>query len=113
MGRRFESFRAHQDFKYLVDFGRADFRTPGHPAQVKARFLHSCSGGSLLQVLRPVRVRQQSTFLRCTADADALQPWLPFLDAECCPRNKALKTRTNHPMLRVRRSIAYSDRLSP
>lgn len=38
-----------------------------------------------------VLVRRQSTFLRYTADADALQQLLQFLYAECCMRNKALK----------------------
>lgn len=38
-----------------------------------------------------VQVRRESTFLRYTANADALQELLRFLYAECCTRNKALK----------------------
>jgi len=38
-----------------------------------------------------VQVCRESTFLRCTANADALQELLRFLYAECCTRNKALK----------------------
>lgn len=38
-----------------------------------------------------VQVRRESTFLRYTADTDALQQLLRFLYAECCTRNKALK----------------------
>jgi len=38
-----------------------------------------------------VNVRRESTFLRYTANADALQEVLQFLYAECCTRNKALK----------------------
>ena len=38
-----------------------------------------------------VRVSRESTFLRYTADTDALQQLLQFLYAECCTRNKALK----------------------
>src|ERR1700756_5418785 len=38
-----------------------------------------------------VRVRRESTFLRYTADTDALQQLLQFLYAECCTRNKAVK----------------------
>ena len=38
-----------------------------------------------------VQVRRESTFLRYTADCDALQELLQFLYAECCTRNKALK----------------------
>lgn len=38
-----------------------------------------------------VQVRRESTFLRYTANADALQELLQFLYAECCTRNKALK----------------------
>jgi DNA-binding transcriptional ArsR family regulator len=38
-----------------------------------------------------VNVKRESTFLRYTANADALQELLQFLYAECCTRNKALK----------------------
>src|SRR6201988_2457876 len=38
-----------------------------------------------------VQVRRESTFLRYTADTEALQQLLQFLYAECCPRNKAVK----------------------
>lgn len=38
-----------------------------------------------------VQVKRESTFLRYTADTDALQQLLQFLYAECCTRNKALK----------------------
>lgn len=41
-----------------------------------------------------VRVQRESTFLRYTADTDALQQLLGFLYAECCTRNKALKPET-------------------
>jgi ArsR family transcriptional regulator, arsenate/arsenite/antimonite-responsive transcriptional repressor len=37
-----------------------------------------------------VEVRRESTFLRYTADTQALQQLLQFLYAECCTRNKAL-----------------------
>ena len=38
-----------------------------------------------------VQVQRESTFLRYTADTDALQQLLQFLYAECCTHNKALK----------------------
>lgn len=38
-----------------------------------------------------VEVSRESTFLRYTANTDALQELLQFLYAECCTRNKALK----------------------
>jgi DNA-binding transcriptional ArsR family regulator len=38
-----------------------------------------------------VRVRRESTFLRYTADTEALRELLRFLYAECCTRNRALK----------------------
>jgi ArsR family transcriptional regulator len=38
-----------------------------------------------------VNVRRESTFLRCTANTEALQELLGFLYSECCTRNKALK----------------------
>jgi DNA-binding transcriptional ArsR family regulator len=38
-----------------------------------------------------VNARRESTFLRYTANTDALQELLQFLYAECCTRNKAIK----------------------
>lgn len=38
-----------------------------------------------------VQVRRESTFLRYSADTEALQELLQFLYAECCTRNKALR----------------------
>jgi ArsR family transcriptional regulator len=40
-----------------------------------------------------VQVRRESTFLRYTANTEALQELLQFLYAECCTRNKAVKPR--------------------
>jgi DNA-binding transcriptional ArsR family regulator len=37
-----------------------------------------------------VQVRREGTFLRYTANTDALQDLLGFLYAECCSRNKAV-----------------------
>jgi len=41
-----------------------------------------------------VRVRRESTFLRYTANTNALQELLQFLYAECCTRNKAVKPKS-------------------
>ena len=38
-----------------------------------------------------VNVSREGTFLRYTANTEALQELLQFLYAECCTRNKALK----------------------
>jgi ArsR family transcriptional regulator len=38
-----------------------------------------------------VHVQRESTFLRYTANTEALQELLQFLYAECCTRNKAIK----------------------
>ena len=38
-----------------------------------------------------VQVRRESTFLRYTANTEALQDLLQFLYAECCTRNRAVK----------------------
>jgi ArsR family transcriptional regulator, arsenate/arsenite/antimonite-responsive transcriptional repressor len=38
-----------------------------------------------------VHVQRESTFLRYTANTEALQELLQFLYAECCTRNKAVK----------------------
>ena len=40
-----------------------------------------------------VNVRRESTFLRYTANTEALQELLQFLYVECCTRNKAVKPR--------------------
>src|SRR3954447_25897128 len=40
-----------------------------------------------------VRVERESTFLRYTANTEALQELLQFLYAECCTRNKAIKPK--------------------
>jgi ArsR family transcriptional regulator len=40
-----------------------------------------------------VCVQRESTFLRYTANAEALQELMQFLYSECCTRNKALKPR--------------------
>jgi ArsR family transcriptional regulator, arsenate/arsenite/antimonite-responsive transcriptional repressor len=41
-----------------------------------------------------VEVERESTFLRYTANTDALQQLLQFLYAECCTRNQAVKPET-------------------
>jgi DNA-binding transcriptional ArsR family regulator len=38
-----------------------------------------------------VRVQRESTFLRYTANTEALQELLQFLYAECCTRNRAVR----------------------
>ena len=40
-----------------------------------------------------VQVRRESTFLRYTANHEALQEVLQFLYAECCTRNKVVQPR--------------------
>lgn len=41
-----------------------------------------------------VKVQRESTFLRYTANTEALQELLQFLYAECCTRNKAVKPQS-------------------
>jgi DNA-binding transcriptional ArsR family regulator len=41
-----------------------------------------------------VKVQRESTFLRYSANAEALQELLTFLYAECCTRNRAVKPET-------------------
>jgi DNA-binding transcriptional ArsR family regulator len=41
-----------------------------------------------------VMVKRQSTFLRYTANTEALQELLGFLYAECCTRNQAIEPET-------------------
>jgi DNA-binding transcriptional ArsR family regulator len=40
-----------------------------------------------------VLVSRESTFLRYTANTEALQALLQFLYAECCTRNQAIKSK--------------------
>lgn len=40
-----------------------------------------------------VKVQRESTFLRYSANADALEELLGFLYAECCTRNKAVRPK--------------------
>jgi len=40
-----------------------------------------------------VKVQRESTFLRYTANTEALQDLLQFLYAECCTRNKAVQPK--------------------
>jgi DNA-binding transcriptional ArsR family regulator len=40
-----------------------------------------------------VNVQRESTFLRYTANVEALQELLQFLYAECCTRNKAVQPK--------------------
>jgi ArsR family transcriptional regulator, arsenate/arsenite/antimonite-responsive transcriptional repressor len=40
-----------------------------------------------------VNVQRESTFLRYTANTEAVQELLQFLYAECCTRNKAVKAK--------------------
>src|SRR5580704_8682360 len=40
-----------------------------------------------------VQVKRESTFLRYTANTEALQGLMQFLYSECCTRNKALRPR--------------------
>ena len=41
-----------------------------------------------------VKVQRESTYLRYTADTEALRDLLAFLYAECCTRNNAVKPDT-------------------
>ena len=41
-----------------------------------------------------VLVKREGTYLRCTANTEALRELLGFLYAECCTRSKAIKPAT-------------------
>ena len=57
----------------------------GIPASTLSHHLEKLKNENL------VKVRRESTFLRYTANTQALQDILAFLFAECCTRNKAIK----------------------
>src|SRR5260221_102771 len=56
----------------------------GIPASTLSHHLDKLKNEDLVQV------RREGTFLRYTANTDALQELLGFLYAECCTRNKAI-----------------------
>jgi ArsR family transcriptional regulator, arsenate/arsenite/antimonite-responsive transcriptional repressor len=49
-----------------------------------------------------VEVRREGTFLRYTANTDALQELLQFLYAECCTRNKAVQPKAIAPLCKCK-----------
>jgi DNA-binding transcriptional ArsR family regulator len=57
----------------------------GIPASTLSHHLEKLKNENL------VKVRRESTFLRYTANTQALRDILAFLFAECCTRNKAIK----------------------
>ena len=48
-----------------------------------------------------VDVQREGTFLRYTANTEALQELLQFLYAECCTRNQGPQTAGHHPNLQI------------
>jgi ArsR family transcriptional regulator, arsenate/arsenite/antimonite-responsive transcriptional repressor len=58
------------------------------PASTLSHHLDKLKGEEL------VSVQREGTFLRYTANTEALQELLGFLYAECCTRNKAIKPET-------------------
>ena len=72
---------AHPDGMIVGDIG-AEL---GIPASTLSHHLEKLKNEEL------VNVRRESTFLRYTANTEALQELLQFLYAECCTRNKAVK----------------------
>ncbi len=60
----------------------------GIPASTLSHHLDKLKNEDLL------KVRRESTFLRYTANTDALQELLTFLYAECCTRNQAINPET-------------------
>jgi len=59
----------------------------GTPSEIAKKLVDKLRNEGLVQV------RRESTFLRYTANTEALQEVLRFLYAECCTRNKAVEPR--------------------
>jgi DNA-binding transcriptional ArsR family regulator len=53
-----------------------------------------------------VKVQRESTFLRYTANAEALRDLLRFLYAECCTRNKAVRPETIVRVSQIERKLS-------
>ena len=72
---------AHPDGMVVGDIGGE----LGIPASTLSHHLEKLKNEDL------VGVRREGTFLRYTANAEALREILAFLYAECCTRNKAIR----------------------
>jgi len=72
---------AHPDGMVVSDIGGE----LGIPASTLSHHLDKLKNEDL------VSVRREGTFLRYTANAEALREILAFLYAECCTRNKAIR----------------------
>src|SRR5580693_3140218 len=72
---------AHPDGMVVSDIGTE----LGIPASTLSHHLEKLKHEEL------VRVRREGTFMRYSANADALRELLGFLYAECCTRNKAVQ----------------------
>jgi len=75
--------KAHPD-GLVVNEIQADLGIPG---STLSHHLDQLKIGGL------INVRRESTFLRYTANTEALQELLQFLYAECCTRNQAVKAQ--------------------
>jgi ArsR family transcriptional regulator, arsenate/arsenite/antimonite-responsive transcriptional repressor len=74
---------AHPDGIVVSDIG-AEL---GIPASTLSHHLEKLKNEDL------VKVKREGTFLRYSANTEALQDLLGFLYAECCTRNKAIKPK--------------------
>ena len=72
---------AHPDGMVVSDIGGE----LGIPASTLSHHLDKLKNEDLISV------RREGTFLRYTANAEALREILAFLYAECCTRNKAIR----------------------
>ena len=79
---------AHPDGMVVGDIGTE----LGVPASTLSHHLDKLKNEDL------VAVRREGTFLRYSANTDALQEILAFLYAECCTRNKAVKAENVVPL---------------
>lgn len=74
---------AHPDGMVVSDIGGE----LGIPASTLSHHLEKLKNEDL------VKVRRAGTYLRYSANAEALQELLSFLYAECCTRNKAVEPK--------------------
>jgi ubiquinone/menaquinone biosynthesis C-methylase UbiE/DNA-binding transcriptional ArsR family regulator len=56
-----------------------------------------------------VQVKREGTFLRCTANTEALQALLTFLYAECCTRSRAIQPEKIIPNLQTGEAMSTQD----
>ena len=85
-----ERARDHEDLRAMISGQVGIFEARHASLAGQVEILRNRISQSNVEI-DGLKVQRESTFLRYTANTEALQELLRFLYAECCTRNKALK----------------------